>query len=160
MRQSQIPGGTALLAVPLLTLSLVAGCGTAGGQSPHHAAAPATSAAAVSTGLTCSAVAPDITKSVNDLKASDKHYQEAWVTGGYGSDLQALITATNKAAGGSQLNQDASAFNGDATSYLSDNSPYPAPGWQTGYAQVTADINAMATDCGLPVAKPNTPANS
>ena len=35
-----------------------------------------------------------------------------------------------------------------------------APGWQAGYAKVTSDINAMATDCGLPTVPANTPANS
>jgi hypothetical protein len=120
----------------------------------------AAGASAAPAGLTCSTVAPDITQAVNDLKASDQHYQEAWVTGGFGSDLQTLITDTNEAAGSSQLDQDASTFNSDATTYLSGNGSALAPGWQTGYGQVTADIDAMATDCGLAVAKPNTPANS
>jgi hypothetical protein len=73
------------------------------------------------------------------------------VTGLGGADLQTLISDTaNAAVGADQVNDDASTFNMDATSYLSANSPELAPGWETGYDQVRGDINAMATDCGLP----------
>jgi hypothetical protein len=98
---------------------------------------------------------------VGDLESMDTSYQEAWVGGGDSADLQALISDTaSVVSGADQLNTDAATFNSDATSYLSANSPYLAPGWQTGYSQVTDDINAIATDCSLPTAPRNTPANS
>lgn len=91
----------------------------------------------------------------------DEHYQEAWVSGGDSSDLQALIDNTqNAAAGVNQLNDDAITFNQDATTYLADNDPVLAPGWQSGYSTVTDDANALAKDCGQPTAPPNTPSNS
>lgn len=75
--------------------------------------------------------------------------QEAWVSGGYSNDLQNLINDTQSAGGTDQLNTDAATLNSDASGYLANNSPYLAPGWETDYSNVTADINAMATDCGM-----------
>ena len=57
------------------------------------------------------------------------------------------------------LNTDAATFDSDASGYLSDNGPYLAVGWQTGFDQVTDDINALAQDCGQPIAPPNTPSS-
>jgi hypothetical protein len=48
----------------------------------------------------------------------------------------------------------AAAFNSDASSYLSSNSPDLFPGWEQGYKQVWDDINALAADCGQPGAGP------
>ncbi|MFI5066737.1 MAG: hypothetical protein ACHP9Z_22560, partial [Streptosporangiales bacterium] len=73
--------------------------------------------------------------------------------------LQALINDTNGASGSDQLDMDAPTFNSDASGYLSDNSPYLAPGWETGFDQVTNDINALAKDCGQPPAPPNSPSS-
>lgn len=102
-----------------------------------------------------------MSKTLADLKTSDAHYQEAWLSGGYQADLQALIDATASPGSGSSLSGDAATFNSDASGYLSEAvDGMLAPGWQAGYAKVTSDINAMATDCGLPTVPANTPANS
>lgn len=124
--------------------------------------ATTTAPAAAPAGISCSDVSHAITTAVGDLETQDANAQEAWVTGGDSADLQTLIDDTvNASSGADQLNTDAATFNTDATSYLRDNSPELAPGWQTGYGQVTTDINAMATDCGLPtVPGGNAPANS
>jgi len=90
----------------------------------------------------------------------DARYQEAWVTGGDSQDLQALINDTQSANGSNTLNSNAQTFSSDATTYLSDNNPVLAPGWQSGYSQVTDDINALAQDCGRPTAPSNNPGNS
>jgi hypothetical protein len=83
----------------------------------------------------------------------------SWVSGGDSADLQALIDDTNGASGSDTLNTDAATFNSDASGYLSDNAPYLAVGWQTGFDQVTDDINALAQDCGQLTAPPNTPSS-
>jgi hypothetical protein len=83
------------------------------------------------------------------LRADNRRYQEAWVSGGHSADLRALITVTAAAvSGANQLNDDAAALHQDASSYLSDNSPYLAPGWQSSYRTVNQDIRALAADCG------------
>jgi hypothetical protein len=153
---------TALAAGAVIALAAglgIAACGTTAATSSPPPAPPAAAAASSAApipampALTCADLSPAITKAVSDLKTEDAAEQEAWVTGGDSADLQALIDATaNAALGADQLNDDASTFNTDATSYLSDNSPDLYPGWQTGYDQVRADINALATDCGLPTA--------
>jgi hypothetical protein len=141
-------------------LALLAGCGsTTAGQHPaaHHS----TTAAAAVTGITCRDIDTDLVTVLSDLKTMDKHLQEAWVSGGDSGDLQNLISDTQDAdPNGNQVNMDAATFNQDASAYLSDNSPYLVPGWQSGYGQVTSDINALATDCGQPNVPANTPANS
>ena len=138
-------------------LSLAAGCGsghTTTSAGPKHstaAAAPAPTPA----GLSCSDISTDLATVLHDLKVSNRHYQEAWVSGGYGNSLQALINDTHNASSdGNQLTNDAFTFNADASGYLADNSPYLAPGWETGYNTVTTDIDAMATDCGMRTVKP------
>lgn len=144
------------VAAAVLALTLTA-CGGATGAQQNTASTPASTPAA----LVCAQVAPDLTKAVDDLKAQDTHYQEAWVSGGDSGDLQALITDTASATSeANQFNTDAATFNGDASSYLTDNSPSLALGWQSGYSTVTDDINAMAVDCGQSTAPVNTPQNS
>jgi hypothetical protein len=146
-----------LLVAALAALALTAtACG--GASQP---AAPTHSGAAAATPITCAGIDPALDKAVSDLKSMDTHYQEAWVSGGDSADLQTLINVTRDAAsGGNQLNSDAATFNSDATTYLSDNTPDLAPGWQSGYSTVTADIDALATDCGQPTAPANNPGNS
>jgi hypothetical protein len=140
----------------------IAACGsttsTPAASSSATAAAPSSAAPAA---LNCSQISAPLSKALADLKTSDAHYQEAWVSGGYQADLQALIDATSSSGSGTSLSSDAAAFNKDASGYLSEAvGGMLAPGWQTGYAQVTSDINAMATDCGLSTVPANTPANS
>jgi hypothetical protein len=139
---------------------------TACGGNSKLAAAPSSSSAApsaaapASSGITCADINADLNTVVSDLKTQDAKLQEAWVSGGDSADLQALIDDTNGAGGSDNLDTDAVTFNGDASSYLSDNDPYLAPGWQTGFDQVTDDINAVAQDCSQPTAPPNTPSSS
>lgn len=61
-----------------------------------------------------------MSKTLADLKTSDAHYQEAWLSGGYQADLQALIDATASPGSGSSLSGDAATFNSDASGYLSE----------------------------------------
>jgi hypothetical protein len=151
-------GGRLTLTVLAL---LLAACGgnskPAAAPSSSSAAPSATSAAAA--GITCGDIDGDLNTVVSDLKTEDAKLQEAWVSGGDSADLQALISDTNGASGSDTLDTDAATFNGDASAYLSDNSPFLAPGWQTGFDQVTSDINALAQDCGQPTAPPNTPSS-
>jgi hypothetical protein len=141
----------AALAIGAAALGLTAGCGSPAATSSSPPATQAPAAAAAPAGVTCAGLTPDINQVVSDLKTEDAAEQEAWVSGGDSADLQTLINDTASASSGAdQLNTDAATFNTDATGYLSDNSPGLYPGWQTGYDQVRADINALATDCGLP----------
>ena len=110
-------------------------------------------------GITCAGIDPDLDTVVSDLKTEDAKLQEAWVSGGDSADLQTLISDTTGASGSDALNTDAATFNSDASTYLSDNSPVLAPGWETGFDQVTNDINALAKDCGQPTAPPNSPSS-
>jgi hypothetical protein len=155
-----LPASSTAIAAAALALSIAAcGGGSHSASAAHqHTAAAAQSAPVL---LTCAQIAPDLTAAVGDLKAQDVHYQEAWVSGGDSSDLQALITDTASATtGANQFNTDAATFNADASNYLAANSPELALGWQSGYSTVTNDINALATDCGQPTAPANTPQNS
>ena len=154
---------TIIATIGIAGLALTAACGggsvaSSGGSSPSQAA---TASSPTAMPLKCGDISTDLTKVVNDLKAQDTHYQEAWVSGGDSGDLQALINdSQNAVSGADQFNDDAATFSQDATSYLSDNSPYLAPGWQSGYSTVTDDVNALASDCGQRAAPPNTPQNS
>lgn len=131
---------TIIIAMGILGVALIAACGSpaassGSASSPGQAGAASSPAAPM---LTCADISTDLSKVVNDLKAQDEKYQEAWVSGGDSGDLQTLINDTqNAASGGSQLNIDAATFNSDASTYLSDNNPYLAPGWQSGYSTVT-----------------------
>lgn len=145
--------------VALMGLVLVlAACG--GSSKP--AAAPSSSSAASSaptsaaaSGITCVRISGDLQNVLIDLKTETAQEQEAWVSGGDSADLQALINDTSGASGSDPLDSAAQTFNTDASAYLSDNSPYLAPGWETGYHQVRQDINAMATACSMtPVPAP------
>lgn len=139
--------------VALIGLVLVlAACG--GSTKPAAApssgsAAPSAPTSAAASGITCAQISGDLQNVLTDLKTEDAKEQEAWVSGGDSADLQALINDTNGASGSDPLNSAAQTFNTDASAYLSDNSPYLAPGWETGYHQVRQDINAMATACGM-----------
>jgi hypothetical protein len=143
------------LAAAVLVSAALAACG---GSSPAHDAAsasPAPPSSAVPaqtpslTGLTCDQVSGEVTTALHDLRVSNRRFQEAWVSGGYGRALRALISVTSAAvSGGDQLNDDAATLSQDASGYLSDNSPYLAPGWQSGYRTVNQDIKALAADCG------------
>lgn len=154
---------TIIVTAAVASLATIAACaaGTAessAGSSPSQAAAASSPTAAA---LTCGDISTDLAKVVSDLGAQDAHYQEAWVSGGDSSDLQTLINDTQNAVrGANQLNDDAVTFNQDAASYLSDNSPALAPGWQSGYSTVTNDVNALAKECGQQTAPVNTPQNS
>lgn len=147
----------------IAVLGLTSGCGF-GAQPPARVASSGqatTRLTPTATALTCGEIRSDLSIVVSDLKRQDEHYQEAWVSGGNSSDLQALINDTQNAATRvNQLNGDAITFNQDATAYLADNSPDLAPDWQSDYSTVTDDINALANDCGQQKAPPNTPANS
>ena len=142
--------------------SVLVGCGGAHtASSDKSSSSPAAPPASTATALTCADIQSDLQEVVHDLRTQDRHYQEAWVSGGDSSDLQALISDTQNAVSGTnQLNLDASTFNQDATSYLNANSPYLAPGWEQGYSTVTNDIDALASDCNLRGAPANTPGNS
>ncbi|HUY51691.1 MAG TPA: hypothetical protein VMV92_39320 [Streptosporangiaceae bacterium] len=147
---------TTLMAAAAAALILAA----CGGSAAQHSAS-ASSAPQSRPALTCDEISGDLSNVLLDLKTEDKHLQEAWVSGGDSGDLKALIDETQSAVtGGNTLNSDAATFNQDASTYLDDNSPYLAPGWQSGYSTVTDDINALATDCGQPRVKANTPQNS
>jgi hypothetical protein len=154
------PMKKSIIAVAGLTAALALGaCGESNPAPATHpttpAVAPPTSAALAAPSIICADIRTDLAKAVRDLKAEDKQYQEAWVSGPDGNNLQALISDTQNATTGDQLSSDAATFNSDASTYLSDNNPYLAPGWQTGYDTVTSDINALAVDCQQPTAPPS-----
>jgi hypothetical protein len=135
-----------VLAAAAATVALaVAGCGTA---ATHASPAPSASAPAAP-GLAVSDIRGQLATVLADLRQSDAAEQEAWVSGGHGGDLQALIAITSHASGTDRLDTDAMAFNADASDYLSANTDYLAAGWPTEYAQVRADLNALARDCEL-----------
>lgn len=138
--------------VTLIGLVLVlAACG--GSSKPaapsSSSAAPSAPTSAAGSGITCARISGDLQNVLIDLKTEDAKEQEAWVSGGDSADLQALINDTSGASGSDPLDSAAQTFNTDASAYLSDNSPYLAPGWETGYHQVRQDINAMATACSM-----------
>jgi hypothetical protein len=122
-------------------------------------AAPSATTSAAAAGITCGDIDGALNTVVSDLKTEDAKLQEAWVSGGDSASLQALINDTKGAGSSDKLNTDAATFNSDASAYLSDNSPDLAPGWETGFDQVTTDINALAKDCGRPTAPPNSPSS-
>jgi hypothetical protein len=131
----------------------LAGCASAQ-QSHNPAPRPTTASAAPSAPaapeVTCADLAPIIKILVADQRNQDSTYQEKWVMGNQGDDLNVAIDKTEGVTGTSLLSTDAGEFNADATSYLADNSGYLAPGWQSEYKTVKADIAALATDCSIP----------
>lgn len=149
------------IALMVLALALTA-CGgnSKPAAAPSSSSAAPSAAASASLGIACADIDADLNKVVSHLKTQDAKFQEAWVSGGDSADLQSLIDDTSGSGGSDNLDTDAIAFNGDASSYLSDNDPYLAPGWQTGFDQVTDDINAVARDCSQTTAPPNTPSSS
>lgn len=137
-------------AMTLLLASLVASA--CGGTS---SSGQASLSRKIATRITCNEISADLGTVIQDEKTEQAQEQEAWVTGGKVADLQTLINDTNSAApNGNQLNQDAATFNDDANSYLSQNSPVLAPGWENGYNTVWSDINALAGDCNQSGAGP------
>jgi hypothetical protein len=138
MRAAWIVAG-AVLAVT------VAACGSSAPAAPKASKPPA-----VATTTTCGDLDADLITAISDLKAENKAEQEAWVSGGDGSALQALISDTNGPNANTPLGNAAAGFNLDANAYLNTNSPYLAPGWQTQYNQVNRDIYKLAADCGVP----------
>jgi hypothetical protein len=153
---------TIAAALGTAALGLAAGCGSSSTSTPPPSSAAgspvataAGSSAAAAPAFSCTSISTDLQTVLSDLKSSDAAEQEAWVTNGHSGDLQVLINDTNGATGSSQLDQDASTFNSDASGYLADQSPYLNTDWETEYRQVRLDINALATDCGMsPVPAP------
>jgi hypothetical protein len=124
------------------------------GQGGTDVTTPPSSAPAPAA-FSCTNISTDLQTVLSDLESSDAAEQEAWVTGGNSADLQQLINDTDGVTGSAQLDDDAVAFNADASGYLSDQSPSLNTGWQTEYHQVRVDINALATDCAMsPVPAP------
>jgi hypothetical protein len=80
-----------------------------------------------------------------------------WVSGPDGKDLNALMLDTQNALtpARSKVEGDAAKFYSDAYTWLAANSPYLAPGWESAYNTLTADINTLATDCQEPTAPPS-----
>jgi hypothetical protein len=147
---------TAVLATAAAVPAVLALVGCAGTTTQTHAAAsPAatdSAPAAAAPMLSCAQLAPIITTLVKDQRNQDRTYQEKWIMGNQGGDLNAALDATDAATSStaSQLTTDAATFNADANAFLADNSPYLAPGWQDEYNTVKADIATLATDCGIP----------
>jgi hypothetical protein len=85
-----------------------------------------------------------------DLRAADAAGAEAWIAGGYSSDLADLVQVTGLADGYGPLNVSARRFSSDAAGYLDANGGPGGlePGWRAGYAQLRADLNALAADTG------------
>lgn len=145
---------TIVAAFGIAALGLAAGCGSASTSTSAVATSAPSSATltgspAAASNLSCADISTDLQTVLSDLKSSDAQEQEAWVTNGHSGDLQQLISDTNGVTGSTQLDQDAVTFNADASGYLSDQTPFLNPGWETEYHQVRLDINALATDCGL-----------
>lgn len=145
-----------LIALAGLAIGLaLAGCG---GSRPATrtaaSSAPASGPAATpnsGTVVTCSSLSSIIRVLVADQRNQDRTYQEKWVMGNQGDDLNDALDATDAATTGhTQVDSDAAQFNSDANTYLADNSPYLAPGWQAEYKAVKTDIAALADDCGIP----------
>ena len=127
---------------------------TSAASAPNSAIASATTKSAAA-GITCADIDTDLDTVVSDLKTEDAKLQEAWVSGGDSADLQTLISDTTGASVSDALNTDAATFNSDASTYLSDKSPVLAPGWETGFDQVTTHINALAKDCAMAADSPS-----
>jgi hypothetical protein len=142
--------GQAVRAAYALAGAVLVMSAAACGSSAPPAAPKASKPPAVATTTTCGDLDADLITAISDLKAENKADQEAWVMGGDGSALQALISDTNGPNANTPLGNAAAGFNLDANAYLNTNSPYLAPGWQTQYNQVNRDIYALAADCGVP----------
>jgi hypothetical protein len=100
---------------------------------------------------TCASLSPIIRVLVADQRNQDRTYQEKWVMGNQGDDLNDALDATDAATTGhTQVDSDAAQFNEDANAYLADNDPYLAPGWQGEYKTVKSDIATLADDCSIP----------
>jgi hypothetical protein len=92
---------------------------------------------------------PDLARVLADLRKADREHREAWIADGYSSDLQVL--ADDAGSG------DATQLATDAQNYLDaayagadgDTATAPPPGWQQPYAQLRADLNALAAQYGL-----------
>lgn len=90
---------------------------------------------------------------VSDQKSQDATLEQNWVdlTDGsqtsQGDDLAAAVQVLGS-YGGTQVAADGSTFATDVQTFLSDQSGGLMPGWTSEYRQVTADIHALAADCG------------
>lgn len=165
----QIRIGRLLLIAAVL---VVAGMGTGRLIFGHPASTSRPAAAATATAdvplvlpapppapLTVVTLRPDLETVLDDLRAADRIRSEAWVTGGYSHDFAVLITLTDDASGTDPVNVNARLFSTDAYAYTEENTS-PVDGtlagdWRPGYAQVRADLNGLARDCGLaPVPAP------
>src|SRR6516164_6639088 len=96
-----------------------------------------------------------------DQRQADRGRREAWITDGYSGDLATLAAATEQAYGSDQLSGAEWRFSQDAQDYLTaagNTATAPPPGWQPHYAQIRADVNALALAAGLaPVPAPGYP---
>lgn len=88
----------------------------------------------------------------SDQKSQDATLEQNWVglTDGSQTSQEDDLAAAQVLGsyGGTQVAADGSTFATDVQAFLSDQSGGLMPGWTSEYRQVTADIHALATDCG------------
>lgn len=121
--------------------------------TPRHQAPAARPKAAITQempSVTAADIQPVLVPVLADLRAADRTRREAWIAEGYSNDLQQLIDAGEYAFGANRLNAGAHAASTDGYAYLAAYGTRLGKGWQTGYAQLRGDLNALAADLGLP----------
>ena len=153
-------GPVTVLAAVLLALG---GGWLAGLGGGHHPGKPPH--AEVVAEVTAAGLHGDLAAVLADQRQADADHREAWIADGYSSDLQVLVDDTDQAGGNpGRLDADARAFSDDGYAYLSAaglTAVRPPPGWQPQYAQLRADLNALARDAGLaPVPAPRYPVSA
>jgi hypothetical protein len=144
----------------VIGLAMLAGLGCwklAQDPAPHsvpaRTAAVRNTAALSGPGITAESIRSSLAAVLADQRQADQDHREAWIADGYSSDLSVLADVTNQAGGTSALDTDARRFTTDAQDYLDAaglTAVSPPPGWQVPYAQLRADLNALAADTGLP----------
>jgi hypothetical protein len=116
------------------------GWGAASYRRPHFSPPTATGGIPAPASLR-----PDLARVLADQRQADRDHREAWLADGYSHDLQVLADdGINPLAADAQAYLDAAYAGPDGNAVSA-----PPPGWQGPYAQLRADLNAMAAQYGL-----------
>ena len=153
-------GPVTVLAVVLLALS---GYAAASYHRPHPPVAE--TARSPVQAVTAAGIHDDLAAVLADQRQADQDHREAWIADGYSNDLATLVNDTDQAGGSpGRLDASARAVSDAGWAYLDAaglTAVMPPPGWQPQYAQLRADLNALAADAGLaPVPAPRYPVSA